>query len=77
MKTVQISEFKAKCIEQLKAVQATGEPVVVTRRHQPIAIIHPYRASQPQRRLGALKGRMAIHGDIVHIDSEDAWEMEA
>ena len=77
MKTVKISEFKAKCIEALKQVQATGEPLVVTLRNEPIATIHPYGTSQPVRQLGALRGRLRIHGDIVHTDSSDEWEMES
>ena len=30
MKTMGISEFKAKCIEELKTVHATGESLVIT-----------------------------------------------
>ena len=76
MKTVKISEFKAKCIEVLKQVKATGEPLVVTLRNEPIATIHPYEASTPTRILGKLRGHITIHGDIVHTDGEDDWEME-
>ena len=77
MKTVKISEFKAKCIEALKQVQATGEPLVITLRNDPIATIHPYQATPPMRSLGTLRGRITIHGEIVHTDGEDDWEMEA
>ena len=76
MKTLGISEFKAKCIDELKQVQNTGEPLVVTLRKQPIVSIHPYREAPPRRVLGKLCGRLTIHGDIVHTDSEDEWEME-
>ena len=76
MKKLGISEFKAKCIEQLKTVQRTGEPLLVTLRQRPIATISPYREDPPKRMLGKLRGRIAIHGDIVHSDFEDDWEME-
>ena len=76
MKTVKISEFKAKCIEELKQVHRTGEPLLVTWRNQPLATVHPFREDSPTRVLGALQGRMTIHGDIVQADSVDEWEME-
>jgi antitoxin (DNA-binding transcriptional repressor) of toxin-antitoxin stability system len=77
MKTLGISEFKAKCIDELKKVQETGEPLLVTLRKRPIATIHPYREEAPPRRtLGKLKGRIVIHGDIVHSDFADDWEMD-
>ena len=77
MKKLGISEFKAKCIEALKTVQKTGEPLLVTLRQRPIATINPYREEAPPKRvLGKLKGRIVIHGDIVHTDFEDDWEMD-
>jgi hypothetical protein len=77
MKTLGISEFKAKCIEELKTVQRTGEPLLVTLRRRPIVIVHPYQEKPAKRILGKLRGRMTIRGDIVRSDSEDEWEMEA
>ena len=41
MKKLGISEFKAKCIDALKTVKETGEPLLVTLRKQPIATINP------------------------------------
>ncbi|PYJ69484.1 MAG: hypothetical protein DME54_12490 [Verrucomicrobia bacterium] len=35
MKTIPVSEFKAKCIELLKDVQKTKEPILVTLRGVP------------------------------------------
>jgi len=73
MKTVLISEFKAKCIKMLKDVQKNGKPLTVTLRGEPIARVEPV-AKQPKRvRLGALKGRIEIKGDIVRSDMEKDW----
>ncbi|MBA3353018.1 MAG: type II toxin-antitoxin system Phd/YefM family antitoxin, partial [Blastocatellia bacterium] len=41
MKTVLISDFKAKCIAMLKQVQKSGEPLTVTLRGRPIARVEP------------------------------------
>ncbi|MCY4050589.1 MAG: type II toxin-antitoxin system prevent-host-death family antitoxin [Gammaproteobacteria bacterium] len=42
MKEIGISELKAKCIDELKTVQHTGEPLLVTLRKRPIVVINPY-----------------------------------
>ena len=69
MKTVLISEFKAKCIQMLKEVQKHGKPLLVTLRGEPIARVEPV-AKGKKRQLGALKGRMIIKGDIIKSDFE-------
>lgn len=74
MKTMIISEFKAKCISTLKAVETSGEPMVVTLRGRPIVEIEPLRRSSG-RALGSQKGCMTIKGDIVHTDFADEWVM--
>ena len=72
MKTVLISEFKARCIKMLKEVQKTGKPLLVTLRGEPIARVEPV-AKGKKRQLGALKGRMIIKGDIIKSDFEKDW----
>jgi prevent-host-death family protein len=69
VKTVLISEFKAKCIQMLKEVQKNGKPLLVTLRGEPIARVEPV-AKGKKRYLGALKGRMIIKGDIIKSDFE-------
>lgn len=75
MKTMLISDFKARCIAALREAQDTGEPLVITRRGQPIARIEPLPATPGERPLGALQGRMKLHTDLVRATSEDEWEM--
>lgn len=60
MQQIQISEFKATCLAVLDRVHQTGEPVLITRRGQPIARVVP--ATQ---RLGTMIGTGKILGDIV------------
>ena len=73
MKTVLISEFKAKCIWLLKNVQKTKEPILVTLRGEPIARVEPVGKPKKRVRLGVLKGSMEIKGEIVHSDMEKDW----
>ncbi len=74
MKTVLISEFKAKCIQMLKEVQNTGKPLTVTLRGEPIARVEPIKPPPgTRRRLGALRGWIKIKGDIIRCDMENDW----
>ena len=71
VKTVLISEFKAKCIKMLKEVQKNGRPLTVTLRGKPIVRVEPIEKRKPK--LGTMKGRMIIKGDIIHSDMEGDW----
>ena len=75
MKKLLISEFKAKCIAVLREAQRTGEPVLITRRGRAIARIEPIMECEPSRRLGVLRGRMRIKGDIVEVDTTQDWDI--
>jgi prevent-host-death family protein len=77
MEKVLISEFKAKCIELIKRVQATHLPLIVTLRGQPIAKIVPFEDGlEPGVRLGSRIGNAVLRGDIVQADSSDDWDMK-
>lgn len=75
MKTMLVSEFKAKCIGVLKEVQRTGEPVVVTLRGKPMARVEALTTSKEGKRLGSLEGTIKTHCDLVRADSSGDWEM--
>jgi prevent-host-death family protein len=75
MKTMLISEFKAKCIGVLKEVQHSGRPVVVTLRGRPMVRVEPFKLAQPRKQLGTLEGAMQVRGDLVRTDTSGDWEM--
>jgi prevent-host-death family protein len=77
--TISISEFKARCLAVLKRVQQTGQPIVVTRRGDPVAEIVPARGSGINRDwLGAFRDSGTIVGDIISpISTEGEWEVLA
>ncbi len=63
MKRMQASVFKSRCLKVMDRVQATGEPVIVTKRGKPVVKVVP--AEQEKDDLfGFMKGRMEIVGDI-------------
>lgn len=73
MKTILVSEFKAKCIALLKEVKKTGKPLTVTLRGEPLVRVEPIHATKRTPKLGTLKGQMIIKGDIIHSDMEGDW----
>lgn len=75
MKTMLVSEFKAKCIAALKEIRDTRQPMMVTLRGKPLVIIEPAELRVSRKRLGGLKGRMRIRRDLVKVDSSKDWEM--
>ena len=72
MKEMKASEFKAKCLQLMDDVAATGEPVVVTKNGRPVSRLEPYR-QRPTTLFGSLAGAMILTADIIDpLDVE--WE---
>ena len=70
--TIVISEFKAKCLGILRRVHKTGRPVVVTRRGERIAEIHPPSPAQSEPDwLGSFAERGRITGDLIEPTAVD------
>jgi len=74
--TLQISEFKARCLGLLDAVAREGRSLVITKHGRPIARVVPVTERRPRLR-ETWKGRVRIRGDIVHFDVSDEWEGNA
>jgi len=64
MKQMPAGLFKARCLAVMKKVQATGEPVVVTKRGTPVVKIVPVRKRKDDL-FGFMKGKVKVVGDIV------------
>ena len=74
--TMAISEFKATCLAVLERVRRTGQPIIVTKRGEPIAKVCPPAPSVAAGDwIGSLAGSAKILGDIVSpvVDPEE-WE---
>jgi len=76
METIAISKFKATCLALLDRVKKTGQPLVITKRGEPIAqVIPPEPLEAPeQTTFGCMAGTLEIVGDIVEPLGEDDWE---
>jgi prevent-host-death family protein len=65
MKSVPITEFKAKCLAILEGVAQTGEPVVVLKRGKPIARVTSAASGAERYPQDSLHGTVETVGDIV------------
>jgi len=63
MKHMPAGDFKARCLAVMKKVQATGEPVIVTKRGAPLVKVVPV-ASEKTDIFGFMMGKVRIVGDI-------------
>ncbi len=63
MKQMRASVFKARCLSIMNDVQATGEPVIVTKRGTPVVKVVPV---EPRKNnlFGFMAGEFKITGDI-------------
>lgn len=57
-------EFKARCLRVIEEVQATGEPVVITKRGAPVVKVAPLTSGAGEDVFGFMAGEFKIVGDI-------------
>jgi len=75
MKQMPAGEFKTRCLSVMDDVNATGEPVLITKRGVPVAKIVPV-SSKKQDLFGFMAGRFEIVGDIESATLPlEAWEV--
>lgn len=73
MRTIQASEFKAKCLALMDDVAATGEVLIVTKNGKPIAELRPYSGGKADSPFG-LHRNLRVIGDIVSPIAADEWQ---
>ncbi len=74
MKTIAAGKFKAQCLSIMDEVNATREPVIITKKGRPVAKMVPAEA-EPKDVFGCLRGVMEIVGDVESpIIPEKDWE---
>jgi len=73
-RTMQATEFKARCLEVMDQVARTGESVTVTKRGRPVVRVAPV-VRRPTTLRGFMKGRVRSTGDVVSPTGVE-WEVE-
>lgn len=72
MEQIGAAKFKEQCLSLLENLSPEG--LLITKRGKPVARVIPY-PQNPDGLIGALKGKVAIHGDI--LSTGEAWDADA
>ena len=64
MKKMAAGKFKALCLRLMDEVEATREPLVITKKGRPVAKLVP-ADGPPKDIFGCMRDRVEIVGDIV------------
>jgi prevent-host-death family protein len=75
-KTVGAAEFKAKCLNLIDQMGRDDEPIVITRRGKPVAVLSPARQSGVRKSIiGALKGSVQRYDDpLAPVAEPEDWD---
>jgi prevent-host-death family protein len=71
-RTIQISDFKAKCLRLADEVAVTGKPIVLTRHGRPLVRVVP--VEQPKSLKGSVTFLVSDEELLAPLD--EAWDAE-
>ena len=75
METINVARFKATCLALLDQVAKTGQPICVTRRGKPLALVSPVVPEGKRRIMGCMEGTAKIVGNIESPVSASDWKV--
>ena len=75
-KTIAAAAFQAKCLRIINRMGEDGEPVTITNRGRPVALLSPVRPAREERSiLGAMKGSVLAYDDPFRPAADPAeWD---
>jgi prevent-host-death family protein len=71
MQTIKASEFKAKCLQLMDIVQASGEEIIITKNGKPVSRLVPYR-QKPDTLFGLHQQDVKSNDDDL-FSSDEPW----
>ena len=75
MKQMRASAFKARCLKVMNDIQATAEPVIVTKRGKPVVKVVPMKPEKDNI-FGSMADEVKIVGDIeAPVVPLKAWKI--
>lgn len=74
MRSIEASEFEAKCLQLMEEVTESGEQLVITMHGKPVSLLSPY-PDRSSSLFGRHRGSLKIRGDIV-APIDEAWDAE-
>ena len=72
--TIGAGEFKAKCLQLIDEVAEHRQPVIITKRGQPVARLIPFE-SDCASLIGSMKARLKVRGNISSTGVD--WDAES
>lgn len=72
MKTIGVTKFKEQCLALLDELSPEG--LVITKHGKPVARVLPY-PQRPRERIGALRDKIEVLGDI--LSTGESWDAGA
>jgi prevent-host-death family protein len=75
-KAIGAAEFKAKCLNLIDQMADDGEPIVITKRGKPVAVLSPIpEATGHTSIIGAMKGSVLNYDDpFSPAIAADEWD---
>ncbi|MBW9062816.1 type II toxin-antitoxin system Phd/YefM family antitoxin [Rhizobium herbae] len=75
-KAIGAAEFKAKCLHLIEQMADDGEPIVITKRGKPVAVLSPIAAASGRTSIiGAMKGTVLAYDDpFSPAVAADEWD---
>jgi prevent-host-death family protein len=75
-KTIEAAEFKARCLRIIDEMNRDQEPVTITKRGKPIAVLSPVKTdSEPLSIWGAMRGTVLRYDDpFAPVVDPQAWD---
>ena len=74
MRTIEASEFEAKCLSLIDEVARTGDSIRIIKRGKPVAELRPIRGPRIASPFGLHEGCVSITGDIMTPIDQESWE---
>jgi prevent-host-death family protein len=73
-RTVNVTEFKAKCLALLNDVAEHGSTMTITKRGKPLATIGPPKKRAAKSPEGIWAGKVEIPDELLMRDTSEDWE---
>lgn len=75
-KTIGAARFKADCLRVIEDMSRDGEPVTITKRGRPVAVLSPVKAEdRPRSIIGAMAGSVLRYDEpFAPATGPDQWD---
>jgi prevent-host-death family protein len=74
MQKMAITEFKAHALKVMAHIAKSKEPVIITKRGQPLVQVVPFVSADKENIPGKLTNRLVFETDIVSELGHEMWD---